>query len=103
MKFGLTEKDLSFITTTIAKFIEIEQAIIFGSRAKGNYKSGSDVDIAIVGEKINFTTVSKLHSILEDESPMPYLFDIVDYTHLTNDELKEHIDRVGIIFTPKII
>ena len=45
---------------------------------------------------VSFTTVSRLHAVLEDESPMPYLFDIVDYTHSDSVALKEYIDRVGI-------
>jgi hypothetical protein len=56
-----------------------------------------DVDIAIYGDKITFDILSKLHADLEYESPMPYFFDIVDYTHLNHQKLKEHIDRVGKI------
>ncbi|MBD7913589.1 nucleotidyltransferase domain-containing protein [Clostridium sp. Sa3CUN1] len=95
MEFGLREFDLNYIKEKISEFSEIEKAIIFGSRAKGNYKPGSDIDIAIVGENINFNTVSRLHSLLEDQGPLPYLFDILDYTHLNHDELKSHIDRMG--------
>lgn len=81
------------------QYNKIEKAVIFGSRAKGNYKIGSDIDIAIYGENVNFDVLSKLHSILEEKSPMPYFFDIVDYSHLNHKELKEHIDRVGkVIF-----
>jgi predicted nucleotidyltransferase len=99
MNFGLRETDIDYIINTIESFVEIEKAGIFGSRAKGNYKSGSDIDIAIYGNNITFDTLSALHSLLEEQGPMPYLFDIVDYTHLTHKELKEHIDRVGkIIF-----
>jgi predicted nucleotidyltransferase len=99
MKFGLNDKDLSYIIETIAKFPEIEKAVLFGSRAKGNYKRGSDIDIAIFGDKVNGDTLSRLHAILEDESPMPYFFDIIDGTHLAHQGLQEHIDRVGqVIF-----
>ncbi|MDA8229613.1 MAG: nucleotidyltransferase domain-containing protein [Desulfitobacterium hafniense] len=99
MSFGLNEQDLTFIVSTIVQFNEIKKAMIFGSRAKGNYKPGSDVDIAIFGDDITFDTISRLHAVLEDDSPMPYFFDIVDYSHLTHEELKEHIERVGkIIF-----
>lgn len=99
MNFGLKDSDLDYIKKVLGKFPEIEKAVIFGSRAKGNYKPGSDVDIAIYGEKIDFDVVSALHAMLEDEGPLPYYFDIVDYTHLTHEELKEHIDRVGkVIF-----
>lgn len=96
MKFGLKEEDLNYIVTEISKFSEIKKAVIFGSRAKGNYKPGSDIDIAIFGDEVNFYVLSKLHSLLEDESPMPYFFDILDYTHTINEEIKNHIDRVGI-------
>ena len=99
MKHGLSDSDLEYIINSIKKFNEIEKAVIFGSRAKGNYKPGSDVDIAIYGNRISFDTISKLHSMMEDKGPLPYYFDIVDYTHLGQTELREHIDRVGkIIF-----
>lgn len=98
MNFGLRNEDMENIITTIQQFSEIEKAAIFGSRAKGNYKPGSDLDIAIWGKDISFSTISRLHAILEEESPMPYYFDIVDYSHLNHAELKSHIDRVGIVF-----
>lgn len=96
MKFGLKGEDLNYIVTEISKFSEIKKAVIFGSRAKGNYKPGSDIDIALFGDEVNFNVLSKLHSLLEDESPMPYFFDILDYTHTINEEIKKHIDWVGI-------
>lgn len=95
MKFGLSREDLNYITQAIAGFAEIDKAVIFGSRAKGSYKQGSDVDIAIYGHNVSFHTVSKLHALLEDESPMPYFFDVVDGTHLDHADLKDHIERVG--------
>ncbi|HHW47185.1 MAG TPA: nucleotidyltransferase domain-containing protein [Clostridiaceae bacterium] len=99
MNFGLSEDDLRYIVDTVKKYPEIEKAVIFGSRSKGNYKRGSDVDIAIYGENVSFDTLSSLHAALEEQSPLPYFFDIVDYTHLEHPELKEHIDRVGkVIF-----
>lgn len=98
MKFGLRDGDLETIIKTIRQFPEIEKAAIFGSRAKGNHKPGSDLDIAIWGNEISFSILSRLHAILEEESPMPYFFDILDYSHLDHRELKDHIDRVGIVF-----
>lgn len=95
MNFGLKDSDLDYIKKTIEKFPEIEKAVIFGSRAMGNYKPGSDIDIGIYGENITFDTVSALHTMLEEMGPLPYFFDIVDYTHLNHKELKEHIDRIG--------
>ncbi|MCR4430981.1 MAG: nucleotidyltransferase domain-containing protein [Tepidanaerobacteraceae bacterium] len=101
MKFGLREFEIEYIVDAIKKFHEIEKAVIFGSRAKGNYKPGSDVDIAVYGEDITFDTVSALHAMLEEKGPLPYFFDIVDYTHLSHEGLKEHIDRVGEVIFEK--
>lgn len=96
---GLQDADLAYIISRIGEFPEIKKAVVFGSRAKGNHKTGSDVDIAIFGEDISFSTVACLHYRLEEEGPLPYFFNIVDYTHLTHKELQEHIERVGkIIF-----
>ena len=95
MKFGLSKEDLEYIIMKIRSFKEIEKAVIFGSRAKGNYKKASDIDIAIYGDSINLDIVANLHAQLEELSPMPYMFDIVDFKNIDNDELKEHIERVG--------
>lgn len=95
MNFGLKDSDLDYIIKIIKKFPQIKKTVIFGSRAKGNYKPGSDIDIAIYGEKITFDILAMLHAELEEQSPMPYFFDIVDYTHSNHEELKEHIERVG--------
>ncbi|MFS1511059.1 nucleotidyltransferase domain-containing protein [Chengkuizengella sp. SCS-71B] len=100
MKYGLVELDLEAIVNTISTFDEIEKATLFGSRAKGNHKPGSDIDIAIYGEKINMHIITKLHALLEEQSHMPYFFDVIDGTHLNHNDLKDHINRVGkVIYT----
>lgn len=101
MMFGLAESDLIYIINVIESFTEIQKAVIFGSRARGDNKPGSDIDIAIYGEKIDFQIVSSIHESLEEEGPLPYFFDIVDYTHLCNKEMKEQIDRQGTVIFEK--
>ena len=95
MEFGLRNEDLEYIKNKIKKFSEIEKAVIFGSRAKGNYQKASDIDIAIFGDVITLDTIAKLHSDLEELSPMPYMFDIVSFNDIDNYALKDHIIRVG--------
>ena len=94
--FGLLDRDLEEIRAVLASCPEVDRAILFGSRAKGTHRPGSDVDLAICGDGVSFDVVTKIHGILEDQSRMPYLFDIVDYTHLQQTGFKDHIDRVGI-------
>jgi len=95
-KLGLKESDLAYIIKIFSQFDTIDKAIIFGSRAKGNYSNGSDVDIAIKGT-IDFRIVAKVSYLLNQESLMPYKFDILNYTKTQHSDLKEHIDRVGVL------
>ena len=98
MKYGLTDRDIKYIIESIKSFSEITEVILFGSRAKGNFKNGSDVDMAIKGENITHNTVTRLSYLLNEEKPLPYYFDIVHYEKINEPKLIEHIDRVGIVF-----
>jgi predicted nucleotidyltransferase len=97
MMYGLREEDLRYITETIAAYPAVQRAVLFGSRAKGNWKIGSDIDLALVGKTVDWSVVSDIHMKLEEEGPMPYLVDVIDYGTINNSELKAHIDRVGIV------
>lgn len=71
--------------------------ILFGSRAKGNFKNGSDIDIAIKSKDLDFHKLMRIKSKLE-ELDLPYKIDLIDYNTIENEELRNHIDRVGIQF-----
>jgi len=73
---------------------KIEKATIFGSRAKGNARRGSDIDIAISGKDLRFIDLCEIKSDIE-ELNLPYSVDIINYDNISNVALKEHIDRVG--------
>ncbi|HZJ21466.1 MAG TPA: nucleotidyltransferase domain-containing protein [Pricia sp.] len=95
MMFGLKERDIVDIKAVLRQFPEVEEALIFGSRAIGNYKRGSDVDIAIKGRELTFRTTSRIAGILNEDTLMPYRFDVLGYNELKNKELLRHIDRIG--------
>ncbi|HHX96403.1 MAG TPA: nucleotidyltransferase domain-containing protein [Clostridia bacterium] len=95
--YGLLERDFKFILKAISGYSEIEEVIIFGSRAMGNYKKGSDIDLALKGEKVDQRVVRRLTDELEEEYPLPYFFDIVNYNDIEDQELKRQIDSVGKI------
>ena len=94
--YGLTEDDMAKIAEAIRQFDEIAVVVLFGSRAKGNYKPGSDVDLAVKGDRITPRTIAQLAGLLNEELPLPYCFDVVDYSTLENQPLADHIDRVGV-------
>ena len=95
-KFGLLDSDIEAIIRIMIKHANVEHALIFGSRAKGNYKHGSDVDIALKGSELDFDTLAKISYLLNEESAIPYKFDLLDYHNIKEPALKNHIDRVGI-------
>lgn len=96
--FGLRDSDINTIRQVLQQFPEVQSALMFGSRAKGNYRSGSDVDIALKGEALSYQIILRISAQLNEETLMPYHFDVLDYNTLTNDQLKDHINRVGKIF-----
>jgi len=101
MKYGLRDSMLQSITNIFIKYPKIEKAILYGSRAKGNYKTGSDIDLTLLGEKLNIQDLNKIYMEL-DNLYLPYSFDISIFEKLENKELIEHINRVGIVIYDKI-
>ena len=91
---GLTPKELEILQNVFKKFDDIKEVILFGSRALGTHKIASDIDLAIKGD-VNINILSKLKFTLEEDTNLPYFFDIVIYDNLENLELKKHIDEFG--------
>jgi uncharacterized protein len=95
-RFGLLDADIEAIVKTLSKYPKVKGAFIFGSRAKGNYNDGSDVDIALKGSGLDFGTINQISYWLNEETNMPYEFDLLNYESLKEPALKEHIDSLGI-------
>lgn len=94
--FGLKDSDLKTIIKILENYPQIEQALIFGSRAKGNFKPGSDVDIVLKGNVEDIIT--DIGFLLNEDSILPYKFDILDYSSISSTSLIDHIKRNGIVF-----
>lgn len=94
MKFGLKEETILKIISVFERFPQIERAVLYGSRAKGNFKKGSDIDLTLIGENLDLTLINKIETDMDDLL-LPYTFDISIYQQLDNPELISHINRVG--------
>ncbi len=97
--FGLYPNSYKEILSIFEKHKNIDEVIIFGSRAKGTYREGSDIDFAIIGN-VTYDDIIKL-KIDFDNSSIPYLIDVVVYESITSKKLREHIQRVGKQFYQK--
>ncbi|NLY89145.1 MAG: nucleotidyltransferase domain-containing protein [Firmicutes bacterium] len=101
MKHGISDTQLQEIINFIKEYREVEEAVLFGSRALGTFKGASDVDIALKGEKVTHSLAAKMKFDIEEDTYLPFFFDFVAYPMIKNKELKEHIDAKGIVLYRK--
>ncbi len=102
MRYGLKNITIEKINRVFSKYPQVEKVVLYGSRAKGNYKDGSDIDLVLYGNKLTHTMVNKLINEIDDLL-LPYIIDISIFEHISNLDLVEHINRVGIVFFNKDI
>jgi predicted nucleotidyltransferase len=98
--FGLSLNNINKINSVFNQYIDIDEVLIFGSRAKGNYRDNSDIDLVIKGENINLSTLQEIENKLE-ELYIPNSIDLIVYDSINNLDLINHINRVGKQFYKK--
>ena len=95
--FGLSEDTIQKIISVFSHHPSIDDVIIYGSRAKGNYRNGSDIDLTVktkeMSDREQFLIAEEL-----DELNLPYTIDLSRYSQIENQNLIDHINRVGKIF-----
>lgn len=96
----MTKEEIANIEAVFSKYPQIEEVVIYGSRAKGNFKPASDIDLTLIGKNIDLSLQTKIEFDLDDLM-LPYKFDISIYSKITNPEFLEHIQRVGKEFYKK--
>lgn len=96
-EFGLPDHTTDTIRRILAEVPAVEKAVIYGSRAKGNFRPGSDIDLTLFGQGLDLATLGAIAARL-DESPIPYQVDLSLFDQLDHAGLREHIERVGQVF-----
>ena len=97
MEFGLSDKTCATVRHILGQYPQIEKAVLYGSRAKGNYKNGSDIDLTLTGAALDHQLLFSVASALDD-SDIPYTVDLSLFDRIENQALSEHIERVGVVF-----
>lgn len=100
MRFGLKDEVIEEIQSIFIKYPQIEKAVLYGSRAKGNFKNGSDIDLTLFGAGLNLNLLYKIENEIDDLL-LPYSIDLSIFEQITNTDLIEHIGRAGIVFYVK--
>jgi predicted nucleotidyltransferase len=101
LKFGLNDITIERLQGVFRRYEEVDEVIIYGSRAKGNFRVGSDIDITIKGTALNKKIMSNIWQDIEDLN-FPYKVDLSDFGTLNAPLLSEHIERVGQVFYKKV-
>lgn len=101
MLYGLKMHVIEKINTIFTGYSQVEKVILYGSRAKGNFRNGSDIDLVVIGS----VDISLLHRIENelDDLYLPCTIDIALLSHIKNESLLDHINRVGIEFYTKSV
>ena len=100
-RFGLKEKTIKKICTVFSAYPQVDKVVIYGSRAKGNYQTGSDIDLTIFGaEDLTYKILTHISSEIDDLL-LPYTFDVSIFRHISDPDLINHIERVGLVFYEK--
>ncbi len=95
---GLSQPTVNEIHGILARFPQVEKAVLFGSRAKGVHRNGSDIDLALMGDEgLNSQTLGQIEEVLDD-SFLPYRFSLVIPSCVTDPAVRAHIRRVGVLF-----
>ncbi len=95
--FGLSDETVSAINTVFSRYPQIRAVVLYGSRAKGNFRPGGDIDLTLKGEHLNLRILNAVGNELDDLL-LPYTFDLSIFHHIENRELLSHINRVGKLF-----
>lgn len=98
-RFGLKPHTISAIQRVLAKYPQVERAILYGSRAMGNYRPGSDIDLTLFGDNLSYADLCRIETEIDDLL-LPYTLDLSLYDQIDNTDLREHIQRVGLVFYP---
>ncbi len=94
---GLSEENILDLQNLFKKYSNIHAAILYGSRAKGNFKKGSDIDLTLIGDKLSLDDLLNIKSEFQDLL-LPYNMDLSIYHQIDNEALQDHIRRTGQIF-----
>lgn len=100
MKHGLSESTVERIQSVLAHFPDVEKAVLYGSRAMGTHRPGSDIDLTLCGSRLGQTQLARIDHALDDLL-LPYKIDLSEMAAVTHPALLDHMRRVGLVFYEK--
>ena len=99
LKTGLSDIVIERMNAVFSRWPGIERVVLYGSRAKGSYRDGSDIDLTVVGA-LTQSNLLKIANELDDLS-LPYKIDLSLLAQIEDEALLDHIRRIGVVFYEK--
>jgi len=96
-RFGLSETTIQKLCGVLARYPQVEKAVLYGSRATGNYRNGSDIDLALFGNELTLQTLCRIMNAIDDLM-LPYSVDLVIFKQVGDPDLRTHIQQTGVVF-----
>lgn len=101
MSYGLAESVIEGIRGVFSHYPQIEKATLYGSRAKGNYRQGSDIDLTLIGgSDLSSAVLTKVMNELDDLL-LPYAIDLSLLRNISDTAVLDHIRRIGVVLYKK--
>ncbi len=101
MQYGLSTQTLQKIRDVFVRYPQVKEVMLYGSRARGDYKNGSDIDLTLRGSsELTHTLLSQIANDLDDQM-LPYTIDLSIFKNIRNPEMVEQIERVGVALYKK--
>ncbi|MXV75572.1 nucleotidyltransferase domain-containing protein [Candidatus Poribacteria bacterium] len=101
MQYGLSAQTLQKIRDVLVRYPQVEEAVLYGSRARGDYKNGSDIDLTLRGNvELTHTILSQIANDLDDQL-LPYIVDLSIFKNIRNSEMIEQVEQVGVALYKK--
>ncbi len=101
MRYGLADEDIEQVQGVLANYPQVGKTLLYGSRAKGNYRYNSDIDLTLLGEDLTLSVLFAIENDLDDLL-LPYKIDLSILQKIENPDLVAHIERVGLLFYQKV-
>lgn len=101
MNHGLSDNTVERINQVLANFPQVEKAILYGSRAKGTHRPGSDIDLTLIGRALTQKHLAQIDEAIDDLL-LPYQMDLSLFDELKHPALLEHIERIGVVFYERV-
>jgi predicted nucleotidyltransferase len=95
--FGLPATALSGLRGVFSNHPSIQSVTLYGSRAKGNYRPNSDIDLMLNAPDMSWSEFNIVGQEIDDLL-LPWKVDLALFHHIENQDLLSHVERVGVIF-----